>query len=140
MIECNFVKDQTDNYIRDGKGTPLVKRSAQMWLEVRDNVVSNLAVDSIVVPANLYFDTLNLNYFTYANDFISKVIFNNPATIVFWKDGTKTVVKCSSKDEFDPYFGLCCAITKKMIGNNSRIKKILKEATYCKENKNERNK
>lgn len=36
---------------------------------------------------------------------IKKVIFNNPATIVFWADGTKTVVKAKNED-FDPEKGL----------------------------------
>lgn len=31
---------------------------------------------------------------TEAFDPIKKVIFNDPATIVLWNDGTKTVVKC----------------------------------------------
>lgn len=25
---------------------------------------------------------------------VERVIFNHPATIIFWKDGSKTVVKC----------------------------------------------
>lgn len=29
---------------------------------------------------------------------IRKVIFSNPATIVLWSDGTKTVVKCGPDD------------------------------------------
>ena len=44
---------------------------------------------------------------------IKNVIFNDPATIVFWKDGTKTVVKCQDGDEFDPEKGLAMAIAKK---------------------------
>lgn len=47
---------------------------------------------------------------------IKKVIFNNPATIVFWADGTKTVVKAKNED-FDPEKGLAMAITKKVFGN-----------------------
>ena len=47
---------------------------------------------------------------------IKKVIFNDPATIVFWKDGTKTVVK-AYEDEFDPEKGLAMAIAKKALGN-----------------------
>ena len=47
---------------------------------------------------------------------ITKVIFNNPATIVFWSDGTKTVVKCNERDEFDPEKGLAMAICKKHFG------------------------
>lgn len=47
---------------------------------------------------------------------IKKVIFNNPATIVFWVDGTKTVVKAENED-FDPEKGLAMAIVKKVFGN-----------------------
>ena len=48
---------------------------------------------------------------------IKNVIFNDPATIVFWEDGTKTVVKCQDCDEFDPEKGLAMAIVKKAYGN-----------------------
>ena len=48
---------------------------------------------------------------------IKDVIFNNPATIVFWEDGTKTVVKAEN-EEFDPEKGLAMAITKKALGNS----------------------
>ena len=48
---------------------------------------------------------------------ITNVIFNDPATIVFWRDGTKTVVKAHGDDEFDPEKGLTMAITKKLFGN-----------------------
>ena len=50
---------------------------------------------------------------------IKDVIFSPPATIVFWSDNTKTVVKAD--DEFyDPEKGLAMAISKKMIGDNKR--------------------
>ena len=62
---------------------------------------------------------------------IKDVIFNPPATIVFWDDGTKTVVKCEN-EEFDPEKGLAMAITKKALGNKYEyynvIKKWLKKA------------
>lgn len=62
---------------------------------------------------------------------IKTVIFNNPATIVFWNDGTKTVVKCGENDAFDPEKGLAMAITKKALGNQgnyfNQIKKWLPE-------------
>ena len=47
---------------------------------------------------------------------IEKVIFNKPATIVFWTDGTKTVVKCGDGDMWDEEKGLAMAICKKLIG------------------------
>ena len=47
---------------------------------------------------------------------ISKVIFNDPATIVIWADRSKTVVKCQAGDIFDPEKGLAMAIAKKALG------------------------
>ena len=47
---------------------------------------------------------------------IKDVIFNNPATIVFWSDGTKTVVKADN-EPYDPEKGLAMAIAKKVMGN-----------------------
>lgn len=48
---------------------------------------------------------------------IKNVIFAPPATIVYWSDGSKTVVKCSEKDVFDPEKGLAMAIAKRCGGN-----------------------
>lgn len=47
---------------------------------------------------------------------IKNVIFNPPATIVFWADSTKTVVKCMEGKEFNTWDGLAMAICKKMFG------------------------
>lgn len=48
---------------------------------------------------------------------IKNVIFAPPATIVYLSDGSKTVVKCSEKDVFDPEKGLAMAIAKRCGGN-----------------------
>lgn len=58
---------------------------------------------------------------------IKNVIFNDPATIVFWQDGTKTVVKAQDGDEFDPEKGLAMAITKKVYGNKGNYCNQLKK-------------
>ncbi len=62
---------------------------------------------------------------------IKKVIFNNPATIVLWKDGTKTVVKCQEGDTYDKEKGLALCIAKKALGNkgnfNNEFKRWLEE-------------
>jgi hypothetical protein len=58
---------------------------------------------------------------------IRKVIFNDPATIVLWSDGTKTVVKCGPEDAFDMEKGLAMAIVKKMAGNDNRFHKVFKQ-------------
>lgn len=52
---------------------------------------------------------------------ITNVIFNPPATIVFWSDKTKTVVKCDYDHEaYDPEKGIAMAISRKMLGDNKR--------------------
>lgn len=48
---------------------------------------------------------------------IKDVIFNAPATIVFWNDGTKTVVRCGEGEKYDPEKGLALCIAKKALGN-----------------------
>lgn len=58
---------------------------------------------------------------------IKKVIFNEPATIVFWADGTKTVVKCGEDDIWDPEKGLAMAVTKKFFGNEGFYYDIFKK-------------
>lgn len=74
-----------------------------------------------------------------------KIIYNDPAIIVFWKDDTKTIVKISKDDHrkfieypvsnssFDEsefiYYGFCCALAKKIFGTNSNLKRAIKEAT-----------
>lgn len=61
-------------------------------------------------PSSKVYDIVNIPE-------IEKVIFNNPATIVFWNDGSKTVVKCSEDECFDEEKGLAMAISKKVLGN-----------------------
>ena len=51
--------------------------------------------------------------------YITNVIFNPPATVIFWSDDTKTVVKCDcSKEDYDPEKGIAMAVSKKMLGDN----------------------
>lgn len=57
---------------------------------------------------------------------IRKVIFNDPATIVFWEDGTKTVVKCHN-EQYDPEKGLAMAISKKACGNRGSYYGVFKK-------------
>jgi hypothetical protein len=58
---------------------------------------------------------------------IEKVKFSGPATIVFWADGSKTVVKCQKGDTFDPEKGLALCFMKKVLGNKSgTFNKVLK--------------
>ena len=61
---------------------------------------------------------------------ITKIKFNPPATIIFWADDTKTVVKAHDEG-FDPEKGVAMAIAKKALGNKgnyyNEIRKCLDE-------------
>ena len=58
---------------------------------------------------------------------VDHIIFNPPATIVFWDDGTKTVVKCMEDQPYEKYAGFAMACMKKMFGSTSRAKAIMSE-------------
>lgn len=66
---------------------------------------------------------------------IKKVIFNPPATVVYWSDGSaKTVVKCNVKDNFDPEKGLAMAVAKRCANDSpdfyKEIQKWVKKSGY----------
>lgn len=66
---------------------------------------------------------------------IRNVIFSGRATIVFWEDNTKTVVKCDKEDVYDPHTGLAEAIAKKALGDDYRrlFRKYIKQYNKQKE-------
>lgn len=56
-----------------------------------------------------------------------QVIFNPPATIVYWEDGTKTVVKADN-DVFSEEFGYAMACMRKIYGSRAEFKAQFKNA------------
>lgn len=58
---------------------------------------------------------------------IDEVIFNGPATIVKWEDGTKTVSKARGGDEFDPLFGLMACAVRKVTRNRDHMVDVCEE-------------
>lgn len=59
---------------------------------------------------------------------IKQVIFNDPATIVMWADGTKSVVKAQN-ETFDPEKGLATAIARKALGNKHNYYDTIRKHT-----------
>ena len=47
---------------------------------------------------------------------MDRVIFSDPATVVFWRDGEKTVVKCTEGDTFNREMGIAMCTLKKIFG------------------------
>ena len=58
-----------------------------------------------------------------------RIIRSGIATIVFWDDGTKTIVKRSADTQDDPYAAFCAALAKKVYGSNTAVKRILERKT-----------
>lgn len=56
-----------------------------------------------------------------------KIVFNNPATIVFWKDGTKTVVKRQKGTPFNKYYGYLAALGKKLHGSTIKVERLIEQ-------------
>lgn len=78
--------------------------------------------DEMLERSREAFCTYKVDYTEYSKqqkkgNYIVKVIFNNPATIVLWSNGEKTVVKCGDDETFDPEKGLAMAIVKHVYGN-----------------------
>lgn len=55
------------------------------------------------------------------------MIYNDPATVVYWSDNTKTVVKCQPGDRFDLELGFLLAVLKKACGNKGRYNELLRK-------------
>ncbi len=55
---------------------------------------------------------------------IKEVLVHYPATIVFWKDGTKTVTKPHGDDEWCMETAVAMAFMKKMFGRGKYLKKV----------------
>lgn len=62
---------------------------------------------------------------------VKKVVFNPPATIIIWNDGSKSVVKAQNGEPFDPEKGFVMAYLKKLLGNDNTFnKEITKWVKY----------
>lgn len=84
-------------------------------------------IDETTISASAHLSPLNRSSFIFDKNYvkpplaITNVIFNPPATIVFWNDNTKTVVKCDiSLEDYDPEKGIAMAISRKMLADNKR--------------------
>lgn len=78
----------------------------------------SIDVSSLIKAANTIKKGFENMFNTLRNIEIVKVIFNEPATIIIWDDGTKTVVKAQKGEVFDKEKGLAMAVVKKAFGNN----------------------
>lgn len=75
---------------------------------------------SSMVYAKQVYDALVRQYSQDRDPFhVIKVKFSGPATIVFFDDNTKIVVKCSENDIYDPEKAIMIAVMRKISGKTS---------------------
>ena len=74
--------------------------------------LSNKKTKDLAISANNLYNTFE----------IKDILVNGPATIVFWTDGSKTVVKCGSKDLYDAEKAVAMCFMKKALGSRSMHK------------------
>ena len=120
-VAIDYIETTADTFPKfEGHVTGTAKVSYRSLDDIRNDAE---------VPINIYRNILNSTYGIGSSHIpeIKNVIFNDPATIVFWEDGTKTVVKCQGGDEFNPEKGLAMAIAKKAYGNKGSYCNKLKK-------------
>lgn len=76
---------------------------------------------------NKIFGMLNLARLSSGGVPYEKIIFNDPATIVIWKDGTKTIVKCQNGEAYDREKGVAMCFMKKAMGNKGNFNDIFRK-------------
>lgn len=120
-------------YILDTDNIQYIPEDVRRYIMNDIAVTSRVWDKSSVIACKKFLNSLygsgafDVDVASRSNIDIVDVIFHDPATIVFWSDGTKTVVKCQSGDKFDPEKGLAMAIVKKMTGNTGSYCNIFKK-------------
>lgn len=113
----------------DGGTIVMPVRDILNTTEILENIA---AYHPGVFPVELPLESVEFSaFFQPAPPTPLKVIFNPPATIVFWNDGEKTVVKCMEGEEYSKDVGLAMCFCKKMLG--SGYKRMFKK--WCREEK-----
>ena len=131
----------------------MIEDCAAHWNTAIDTINNNITISKIAKPFHSLLHTdpdklLNMlfkNQITMGGNKMipdvskaltpKKIIHNGPATIVFWKDGTKTIVRINDYDNDNPYYALVSALAKKVFGNNSKVNKIVSMTEFPEEKK-----
>lgn len=125
--------DELDTFIEHALGYKVVAATLPSEktkvLEESEHVLENKPKIDIV-PTGYEFTINQKGFYGKAvilSNNIKNVIFNNPATIVYWEDGSKTVVKCQDGDTYSEELGLAMCIVKKLYGNKGNYNDMFKK-------------
>lgn len=78
-------------------------------------------------------ETLNAVYGMKYFPKVKRILISGMCTIVFWLDGTKTIVRCQADTKSNVYNAFTAALAKKIYGSNSQIKKIIQRSIQIQE-------
>lgn len=128
-IGLGYGKDRFDKEYKKPTHIYMTGRSNGKTIKSLDRMIDEICNHNDVVDDFYWaqYSLYNSMMQPHISSTITKVIFNDPATIVFWGDGTKTVVKCDKDEKFDPEKGLAMAISKKFLGNKGNYYNTFKE-------------
>lgn len=79
------------------------------------------------------YDKYNYHRAPKLSDFVDHIIAQDTATVIFWKDGSKTAVKCSPEEKFDYEKGIAMATLKYIFGNKyyqEDIRELIEKYPY----------
>lgn len=132
ILERDMVELHIDDAIMPAQITNCTVSNCDMDLPTFEGFIDiNHATSKRLDRSDMVRDPLPKAYRDYVNRTplpnIKDVIHNDPATIVFWTDGTKTVVKCQPGDKYDPEKGLAMAISKKALGNQGNYYNVFEK-------------
>lgn len=139
MIYTGIIKEITTGII---SGEPIYRLDSGKSLPERELLDSAIeftsrAEDFLLIPkpdiSRFIRDTIELGKCTVPD--IEDVIFNGPATIIKFKNGSKSVVKCDAEDKQNKDIGFLMALVKSIVKKNS-YDMILKTMEQYKENNN----
>lgn len=122
--EITFIQERGSHPVYEFKGWSYIDPR----LAVRDYIDTDIAEAKKLINSIYGRNAFNTRYVSRGIPRIKDVRFNGPATIVFWSDDTKTVVKCDG-EEFDPEKGIAMAIAKKALGNKHDYYNVIAKYT-----------
>lgn len=114
-LRTYFEYNHSNGRYFDGRLVIENKYESSIYPSVMQNFKFDTAIAKRILNYQYGYKPIIPSYFK-----IKKVIFNDPATIVIWADGSKTVVRCQTGDTFDKEKGLAMAISKRALGDKRR--------------------
>lgn len=127
-IQIGINKNHNDSYTALATA---VNTSAFDWNTCTAKAIGSLQHETACYIGKSYFKNFKMpgnfkvfidadkSSFKIGEVFIKEVIYNNPATIILWSDGSKTTSKVDTIDIYNPEFGLLICVLKKLAGGDA---------------------